>query len=38
MEVVGCKKLVVGLVVLIGYLFNLDGINIYMMMVVLFIV
>lgn len=38
MEKVGCKCLVVGLVVFIGYLFNFDGINIYMMLVVLFIV
>lgn len=38
MEKLGCCKLVVGLVILIGYLFNFDGIFIYLMMVVVFIV
>lgn len=38
MEKLGCCKLVVGLVILMGYLFNFDGIFIYLMMVVVFIV
>lgn len=38
MEKYGCLKFVVGFVILIGYLFNLDGIVIYLLMVVIFIV
>lgn len=38
MEKFGCNKLVVGLVIFIGYFFNFDGILIYLIMVVVFIV
>jgi aerobic C4-dicarboxylate transport protein len=37
MEMLGCSKSVVGLVVPTGYSFNLDGTNIYMTMAALFI-
>ncbi len=37
MERAGCSKAVVGLVVPIGYSFNLDGTNIYMTLAALFI-
>ena len=37
MQVAGCEKSVVGLVVPTGYSFNLDGTNIYMTMAALFI-
>lgn len=37
MELAGCKKSVVGLVVPTGYSFNLDGTNIYMTLAALFI-
>lgn len=37
MEKVGCEKSVVGLVVPMGYSFNLDGTNIYMTLAALFI-
>ena len=37
MEVAGCRKTVVGLVVPTGYSFNLDGTNIYMTLAALFI-
>ncbi len=37
LEAAGCSKPVVGLVVPLGYSFNLDGTNIYMTMAVLFI-
>lgn len=37
MEKFGCCKLVVGLVILIGYLFNFDGILIYLIMAAVFI-
>lgn len=37
MEKAGCEKSVVGLVIPTGYLFNLDGTNIYMTMAALFI-
>ncbi len=37
MERLGCSKPVVGLVILTGYSFNLDGTNIYLTMSVLFI-
>lgn len=37
MELAGCKKTVVGLVVPTGYSFNLDGTNIYMTLAALFI-
>jgi aerobic C4-dicarboxylate transport protein len=37
MEAAGCEKPVVGLVVPIGYSFNLDGTNIYMTLAALFI-
>ncbi|MEZ5955724.1 MAG: dicarboxylate/amino acid:cation symporter [Hyphomonadaceae bacterium] len=37
MEVAGCRKSVVGLVVPTGYSFNLDGTNIYMTLAALFI-
>jgi aerobic C4-dicarboxylate transport protein len=37
MEIAGCKKSVVGLVVPTGYSFNLDGTNIYMTLAALFI-
>jgi len=37
MEVAGCDKAVVGLVVPTGYSFNLDGTNIYMTLAALFI-
>ena len=37
MEVAGCRKAVVGLVVPTGYSFNLDGTNIYMTLAALFI-
>jgi len=33
----GCSKSVVGLVVLLGYSFNLDGTNIYLTMACLFV-
>lgn len=37
MEIAGCKKAVVGMVVPTGYSFNLDGTNIYMTLAALFI-
>lgn len=37
MEIAGCRKAVVGLVVPTGYSFNLDGTNIYMTLAALFI-
>ena len=37
LEIAGCEKSVVGLVVPTGYSFNLDGTNIYMTLAVLFI-
>jgi len=37
MEIAGCRKTVVGLVVPTGYSFNLDGTNIYMTLAALFI-
>ena len=37
MEIAGCRKSVVGLVVPTGYSFNLDGTNIYMTLAALFI-
>lgn len=37
MEIAGCRKSVVGLVVPTGYSFNLDGTNIYMTLATLFI-
>ncbi|MCB2056555.1 MAG: cation:dicarboxylase symporter family transporter, partial [Novosphingobium sp.] len=37
MEIAGCRKAVVGLVVPTGYSFNLDGTNIYMTLASLFI-
>ena len=37
LQVAGCEKSVVGLVVPTGYSFNLDGTNIYMTMAALFI-
>lgn len=37
MEIAGCRKAVVGLVVPTGYSFNLDGTNIYMTLATLFI-
>ncbi|MCX5494045.1 dicarboxylate/amino acid:cation symporter [Kaistia dalseonensis] len=37
MELAGCKKSVVGLVIPTGYSFNLDGTNIYMTLAALFI-
>merc|ERR1712217_76849 len=37
LEVLGCSKSVVGLVVPLGYSFNLDGTNIYMTLATLFI-
>merc|ERR1711972_237821 len=37
LEILGCSKSVVGLVVPLGYSFNLDGTNIYMTLATLFI-
>ncbi|WP_032008736.1 cation:dicarboxylate symporter family transporter, partial [Acinetobacter baumannii] len=37
LEIAGCEKSVVGLVIPTGYSFNLDGTNIYMTMAALFI-
>ncbi|TXC73757.1 dicarboxylate/amino acid:cation symporter [Sphingorhabdus soli] len=37
MEIAGCRKAVVGLVIPTGYSFNLDGTNIYMTLAALFI-
>lgn len=37
MEIAGCRKTVVGLVVPTGYSFNLDGTNIYMTLAALFV-